>query len=101
MTVLGRVSKRGAWCSHDAQVYVTKKLGRQLAVDGVCLGVPAGECFGLLGVNGAGKTTTFQMLTGDLQPTSGDATLNGYRSDLCQRYTVFHNYRTVYQIRSS
>jgi len=60
---------------------VTKKMGRQLAVDGVCLGVPAGECFGLLGVNGAGKTTTFQMLTGDIRPTSGDATLNGYRFD--------------------
>ena len=58
---------------------MTKKLGRQLAVDSVCLGVPAGECFGLLGVNGAGKTTTFQMLTGDILPSSGDATLNGYR----------------------
>lgn len=63
------------------QVYVTKKMGRQLAVDSVSLGVPAGECFGLLGVNGAGKTTTFQMLTGDIQPSSGDATLNGYRFD--------------------
>ena len=62
-------------------MFTTKKLGRQLAVDRVCLGVPAGECFGLLGVNGAGKTTTFQMLTGDLQPTSGDATLSGYRFD--------------------
>lgn len=58
---------------------MTKRLGRQLAVDRLCLGVPAGECFGLLGVNGAGKTTTFQMLTGDIQPSTGDATLNGHR----------------------
>lgn len=36
------------------------------AVDGLWLGVPQGECFGLLGVNGAGKTTTFNMLTGGL-----------------------------------
>ena len=36
------------------------------AVDGLWLGVPQGECFGLLGVNGAGKTTTFNMLTGVL-----------------------------------
>uniref|UniRef100_A0A8C7T2V0 P-type phospholipid transporter n=1 Tax=Oncorhynchus mykiss TaxID=8022 RepID=A0A8C7T2V0_ONCMY len=36
------------------------------AVDRVCLGVPAAECFGLLGINGAGKTTTFKMLTGDI-----------------------------------
>ncbi len=34
------------------------------AVDGLWLGIPEGECFGLLGVNGAGKTTTFSMLTG-------------------------------------
>ncbi|XP_021369630.1 ATP-binding cassette sub-family A member 2-like isoform X2 [Mizuhopecten yessoensis] len=58
------------------KVYKTRKLGRHLAVDRLCLGVPSGECFGLLGVNGAGKTTTFKMLTGDIQPTSGDAHLN-------------------------
>ncbi len=34
------------------------------AVAGLSFGVPAHECFGLLGVNGAGKTTTFKMLTG-------------------------------------
>lgn len=61
-----------------SKVYKTRKLGRHLAVDRVCLGVPPGECFGLLGVNGAGKTTTFKMLTGDLEPSSGAAYLNGY-----------------------
>lgn len=60
------------------KVYKTRKQGRHLAVDRVCLGVPPGECFGLLGVNGAGKTTTFKMLTGDLEPTAGSAYLNGY-----------------------
>ncbi|XP_071097331.1 ATP-binding cassette sub-family A member 2-like isoform X1 [Haliotis cracherodii] len=60
------------------KVYKTAKLGRHLAVDKLCLGVPPGECFGLLGVNGAGKTTTFKMLTGDLRPTSGCAYLNGH-----------------------
>jgi ABC-type multidrug transport system ATPase subunit len=44
----------------------------------LCLRVQSGECFGFLGVNGAGKTTTtFSMLTGALQPSSGDATLRG------------------------
>ncbi|XP_041370956.1 ATP-binding cassette sub-family A member 2-like [Gigantopelta aegis] len=60
------------------KVYVTRKLGRHLAVDKLCIGVPPGECFGLLGVNGAGKTTTFKMLTGDLLPTSGNAYVDGY-----------------------
>uniref|UniRef100_A0A3Q3LC94 P-type phospholipid transporter n=1 Tax=Mastacembelus armatus TaxID=205130 RepID=A0A3Q3LC94_9TELE len=48
------------------------------AVDRLCVGVPAAECFGLLGINGAGKTTTFKMLTGDITPSSGEAFLNGY-----------------------
>ncbi|XP_018414710.1 PREDICTED: retinal-specific ATP-binding cassette transporter [Nanorana parkeri] len=48
------------------------------SVDKLCLGVRPGECFGLLGVNGAGKTTTFKMLTGDIDVTSGDATVAGY-----------------------
>lgn len=37
------------------------------AVRGVWAGVPAGDCFGLLGVNGAGKTTTFKVITGEPQ----------------------------------
>uniref|UniRef100_A0A3Q3Q5W3 ABC transporter domain-containing protein n=1 Tax=Monopterus albus TaxID=43700 RepID=A0A3Q3Q5W3_MONAL len=48
------------------------------AVDRLCVGVPAAECFGLLGINGAGKTTTFKMLTGDIPVSSGEAFLNGY-----------------------
>ncbi|XP_067462482.1 retinal-specific phospholipid-transporting ATPase ABCA4-like isoform X2 [Thunnus thynnus] len=51
---------------------------KRAAVDQICVGVPAGECFGLLGVNGAGKTTTFKMLTGDTDVTSGEATVAGY-----------------------
>ncbi len=49
-----------------------------LAVDKLSVGIPMGECFGLLGVNGAGKTTTFKMLTGDIPITSGDALLDGF-----------------------
>uniref|UniRef100_A0A3Q3BQ74 P-type phospholipid transporter n=1 Tax=Kryptolebias marmoratus TaxID=37003 RepID=A0A3Q3BQ74_KRYMA len=45
------------------------------AVDRLCVGIPPGECFGLLGVNGAGKTSTFKMLTGDSVVTSGEAYL--------------------------
>ncbi|XP_065191574.1 phospholipid-transporting ATPase ABCA3-like [Sycon ciliatum] len=54
--------------------------------DHICLSVPQGECFGLLGVNGAGKTTTFNMLTGEVAPSSGDAYILGHsiRSQLSQ-----------------
>jgi ABC-type Na+ transport system ATPase subunit NatA len=44
-----------------------KKAVRSLAV-----GMPRGQCFGLLGINGAGKTSTFRMITGEFAPTSGD-----------------------------
>ncbi|KAH0621712.1 hypothetical protein JD844_023309 [Phrynosoma platyrhinos] len=44
---------------------------RIVAVKNVSIGIPAGECFGLLGVNGAGKTTIFKMLTGDIGPSGG------------------------------
>ncbi|MGH0121051.1 UNVERIFIED_CONTAM: hypothetical protein FKN15_049426 [Acipenser sinensis] len=53
------------------------RVKRKPAVDRLCVGIPPGECFGLLGVNGAGKTTTFQMLTGDTDVTGGEAFLNG------------------------
>uniref|UniRef100_A0A3P8YRG0 P-type phospholipid transporter n=1 Tax=Esox lucius TaxID=8010 RepID=A0A3P8YRG0_ESOLU len=58
-----------------SKVYSGKKIP---AVDRVCVGVPAAECFGLLGINGAGKTTTFKMLTGDIAVSGGEAFLNGY-----------------------
>ncbi|KAF5903351.1 ATP-binding cassette sub-family A member 1-like [Clarias magur] len=54
------------------KVYERKK---KPAVDRLCVGIPPGECFGLLGVNGAGKTSTFKMLTGDSAVTSGEAFL--------------------------
>ncbi|XP_066289391.1 phospholipid-transporting ATPase ABCA3-like isoform X2 [Branchiostoma lanceolatum] len=55
------------------------------AVKDLCLSIPAGECFGLLGVNGAGKTTTFNMLTGDLSATTGTAFLDGLNIQTHQR----------------
>ncbi|XP_068617160.1 ATP-binding cassette sub-family A member 2 [Brachionichthys hirsutus] len=59
------------------KVYKSRRMGRILAVDRLCLGVRPGECFGLLGVNGAGKTSTFKMLTGDECTTGGEAFISG------------------------
>ncbi len=49
------------------------------AVDGVSFKVAPGEFVGFLGPNGAGKTTVLKMLSGLVQPTSGDAGVLGYR----------------------
>jgi ABC-2 type transport system ATP-binding protein len=50
-----------------------------IAVDGLDLEVPRGECFGLLGPNGAGKTTTVEILEGLLPPTAGTVEVLGRR----------------------
>ena len=51
-----------------------------VAVDRVSFSVRAGEVYGLLGENGAGKTTTLRMILGLLEPTSGHAEVEGFRS---------------------
>jgi ABC-2 type transport system ATP-binding protein len=51
--------------------------GNLLAVDHISFEVEAGEILGFLGPNGAGKTTTTKMLTGQLLPQEGKATLLG------------------------
>lgn len=66
----------------DDNVLVLKCLtkrysGNFLAVNKLCLKVPRGECFGLLGINGAGKTSTFKMLTGDEMITGGNVFIRG------------------------
>ncbi len=48
------------------------------AVKGIDLDIYKGEIFSLLGPNGAGKTTTISMISGLLEPTSGDAKIGGY-----------------------
>jgi ABC-2 type transport system ATP-binding protein len=50
---------------------LTKRYGRQLAVDGIDLAVPVGSIYGFLGPNGSGKTTTIRLLLGLIQPTDG------------------------------
>ena len=50
---------------------VTRRFGRQVAVDAVDMRVEPGEVVGLLGANGAGKTTLIRMALGLLRPTSG------------------------------
>jgi ABC-2 type transport system ATP-binding protein len=51
--------------------------GTTKAVDSLSLTIPEGKIFGFLGPNGAGKSTTIKMITGILNPDSGDIKVNG------------------------
>ncbi len=57
---------------------LVKRFGTFTAVDGVTLEIGRGEVFGFLGPNGAGKTTTIRILCGLLEPTAGEARVNGH-----------------------
>ncbi len=56
---------------------LTKKFGAVTAVDNLRLEVEEGEIFGLVGPDGAGKTTAMRLLTGILEPDSGEAWVFG------------------------
>lgn len=58
-------------------VNLIKNFGKNEAVKGVSFTIGKGEIFGLLGPNGAGKSTTINMMCGYLEPTSGDALIDG------------------------
>ncbi len=57
---------------------LTKQYKTVLAVNQVRFEVWPGEIFALIGPNGAGKTTTIRMISTLLQPTSGDARVDGF-----------------------
>ncbi|SDT00362.1 ABC transporter ATP-binding protein [Microlunatus soli] len=56
---------------------LTKRFGKQTAVDSIDLLVPTGAVYGFLGPNGSGKTTTIRMLLGLVAATSGRPILLG------------------------
>lgn len=57
--------------------HIEKKFGKHTALKDISFSINEGEIFGFLGPSGAGKTTTIKILTGQLAPTSGDATVLG------------------------
>jgi len=58
---------------------IAKRYGATVALDGVDLTVGPGEVLALLGENGAGKSTLMNVVSGEVQPDSGEMTLDGAR----------------------
>jgi gliding motility-associated transport system ATP-binding protein len=59
---------------------LVKRFGSLTAVDGISFSVERGEVVGFLGPNGAGKSTAMKIISGFLEPTSGQAWIDGHDS---------------------
>lgn len=61
---------------------ITKQFGDFKANDNINLSVQKGEIHALLGENGAGKSTLMNVLSGILEPTSGEIYVNGKKAEI-------------------
>ncbi len=85
---------------------LTRRYQDTLAVDDISFSVDPGEIFGFLGPNGAGKSTTIKVLTGQLRPTSGSATVMGCdvvsgRQQLKPQIGVVFEHQNIYERESA
>jgi ribose transport system ATP-binding protein len=56
---------------------ITKRYAGAVALDGACIELRKGEVHALLGENGAGKSTLIKVLSGSIQPDSGEVVIRG------------------------
>ena len=56
---------------------LTHRYGKRLIYENLSFEVPRGRILGLLGKNGTGKTTTINILSGYLEPSSGECLMFG------------------------
>ena len=56
-----------------------------------------GNCYGIIGANGAGKTTSLRILSGDLEPSSGEVIIpvNERMSVLKQDHFQYDQYTVL------
>jgi branched-chain amino acid transport system ATP-binding protein len=85
---------------------VSRHFGGLKAVDGASLTIAEGSITGLIGPNGAGKTTLFNVIAGNLPPTSGTVFLDGeditglkphelFDKGLLRTFQIAHEFSTL------
>ncbi len=55
---------------------ITLRLGKKALFEDVNIKFTEGNCYGVIGANGAGKSTFLRILSGQLEPTSGEVTIS-------------------------
>ncbi|MBO6150895.1 MAG: ATP-binding cassette domain-containing protein [Clostridium sp.] len=54
---------------------ISLRVGKKALFEDVNIKFSEGECYGLIGANGAGKSTFLRILSGQLEPTSGEVVI--------------------------
>ena len=65
---------------------ITLRLGKKALFEDVNIKFTEGNCYGVIGANGAGKSTFLKILSGQLEPTSGEVIIpQGQRLSFLQQ----------------
>ena len=76
---------------------VTIRFGKRVLFEDVNIKFTKGNCYGIIGANGAGKSTFLKVLSGEIEPSKGDVTLDkGERlSVLKQDHFAYEEYSVL------
>ncbi len=55
---------------------ISLRFGKRILFDQVNIKFTGGNCYGVIGANGAGKSTFLKILAGDIDPNSGNVTID-------------------------
>lgn len=76
---------------------LTVRFGSQTLFENVSIKFAPGNCYGVIGANGAGKSTLLRVLSGEIEPTSGEISISkGQRiAVLKQNHFEFDDFRVI------
>lgn len=78
--------------------YLSKSYGKHCAINDICISIPKGAIYGLIGRNGAGKTTLLKVVSGLHHSTSGDYSIFDIPCSDKRIFNARRNMRAVWDI---